>query len=325
MQSTERQWYVWLICISIAQWNAPCRMLLRRGPTLSKFALNRAEVALIHNLSKFNQIFNCYFVSCWWLEGFKISRNSSYLAIRSPVSWHASGIFDIILRTEWFSMECNTYIGSLISARRWPSTLLSLDVILVILTWVPQKVFKSRDKARRTFSVTTTTMPPRFGLLMRHRQGSTSAIPPIPPPLDGVDTTIASTDYAQKCREIMDLYRDLRNLGYDILFTFTVLFYHLNRCVRSVHTSFDLPRVVVIGGQSSKRPEIVSYATSLTVIAGGKSSLVEAVSGVSIPIILPGALLILFLQKKINVPRDSGTCTRHVCDRTVIAFCLYAP
>ena len=80
-------------------------------------------------------------------------------------------------------------------------------------------------------------------------------------PLDVVDNTIASTNYAQKCREIMDLYRDLRNLGYDILLTFTVLFYHLNCCLRSVHTSFDLPRVVVIGGQSSKRPEIVSYAT----------------------------------------------------------------
>jgi len=63
----------------------------------------------------------------------------------------------------------------------------------------------------------TTTMSSRFGLLMRPRQESTSAIPPIPPPpLDVVDNTIASTNYAQKCREIMDLYRDLRNLGYDI-------------------------------------------------------------------------------------------------------------
>ena len=131
-------------------------------------------------------------------------------------------------------------------------------------------------------------MSSRFGLLMRPRQESTPAIPPTPPPLDVVDNTIASTNYAQKCREIMDLYRDLRNLGYDILLTFTVLFYHLNCCLRSVHTSFDLPHIVVIGGQSSKRPEMISYATCLTVIAGGKSSLVEAVSGVSIPIILLG-------------------------------------
>jgi hypothetical protein len=93
----------------------------------------------------------------------------------------------------------------------------------------------------------------------------------------------------------MDLYRDLRNLGCDI--HFLRLFYHLNHRLRSVHTSFDLPRVVVIGGQSSKRPEIVTYATALTVIAGGKSSLVEAVSGVSIPVILVGALLIFFLKK----------------------------
>jgi len=71
---------------------------------------------------------------------------------------------------------------------------------------------------------------------------------------DGVGDAIAATDYALKCRELMELYRALRNLGADMI--------------------FDLPRVVVIGGQSS-----------------GKSSLVEAVSG-------------------INVPRDSGTCTR---------------
>ncbi|KAF9482869.1 hypothetical protein BDN70DRAFT_874456 [Pholiota conissans] len=66
--------------------------------------------------------------------------------------------------------------------------------------------------------------------------------------------TISSSDYARKCRDLMSLYRDLLDLG--------------------AQTMFDLPRVVVIGGQSS-----------------GKSSLVEAVSG-------------------INVPRDSGTCTR---------------
>ncbi|KAF8193681.1 P-loop containing nucleoside triphosphate hydrolase protein [Pholiota molesta] len=66
--------------------------------------------------------------------------------------------------------------------------------------------------------------------------------------------TISSSDYARKCRDLMGLYNDLLDLGAEAI--------------------FDLPRVVVIGGQSS-----------------GKSSLVEAVSG-------------------INVPRDSGTCTR---------------
>ncbi|KAF9482868.1 hypothetical protein BDN70DRAFT_379786 [Pholiota conissans] len=66
--------------------------------------------------------------------------------------------------------------------------------------------------------------------------------------------TISSSDYARKCRDLMALYKDLKELG--------------------AESMFDLPRVVVIGGQSS-----------------GKSSLVEAVSG-------------------INVPRDSGTCTR---------------
>ncbi|KAJ7242403.1 P-loop containing nucleoside triphosphate hydrolase protein [Mycena haematopus] len=65
-------------------------------------------------------------------------------------------------------------------------------------------------------------------------------------------TTISSGDYARRCRELMTLDKDLRALG--------------------ANTLFDLPSITVIGGQSA-----------------GKSSLVEAVSG-------------------INVPRDSGTC-----------------
>ncbi|KAJ7207815.1 P-loop containing nucleoside triphosphate hydrolase protein [Mycena pura] len=67
-------------------------------------------------------------------------------------------------------------------------------------------------------------------------------------------TTISSSSYASRCRELMAIDRALRALGGD--------------------TFFDLPSITVIGGQSA-----------------GKSSLVEAVSG-------------------INVPRDSGTCTR---------------
>ncbi|KAJ6552047.1 P-loop containing nucleoside triphosphate hydrolase protein [Mycena vulgaris] len=65
---------------------------------------------------------------------------------------------------------------------------------------------------------------------------------------------ISSGDYARRCRELMTLDKNLRALG--------------------APAFFDLPSITVIGGQSA-----------------GKSSLVEAVSG-------------------INVPRDSGTCTR---------------
>ncbi|KAG1792765.1 P-loop containing nucleoside triphosphate hydrolase protein [Suillus plorans] len=72
------------------------------------------------------------------------------------------------------------------------------------------------------------------------------------PPDTGVD--ISSTDYAHRRRELMKMMADLKSMGAEAL--------------------IDLPSVVVIGGQSA-----------------GKSSLVEAVSG-------------------INVPRDSGTCTR---------------
>ncbi|KAJ7187045.1 P-loop containing nucleoside triphosphate hydrolase protein [Mycena filopes] len=67
-------------------------------------------------------------------------------------------------------------------------------------------------------------------------------------------TTISSSEYARRCRALMALDRDLRALG--------------------AGRFFDLPSITVIGGQSA-----------------GKSSLVDAVSG-------------------ITVPRDSGTCTR---------------
>ncbi|RDB19012.1 Interferon-induced GTP-binding protein Mx [Hypsizygus marmoreus] len=74
-------------------------------------------------------------------------------------------------------------------------------------------------------------------------------------------TTLSSTSYARRCKELIRLDRDLRALG------------------AQVH--FDMPRLVVIGGQSA-----------------GKSSLVEGVTG-------------------INVPRDSGTCTRCPMECTV--------
>ncbi|EIN04160.1 hypothetical protein PUNSTDRAFT_138885 [Punctularia strigosozonata HHB-11173 SS5] len=73
---------------------------------------------------------------------------------------------------------------------------------------------------------------------------------------------ISTSAYAQKRKELMELTRDLFSMG--------------------AQTLIDLPRIVVIGGQSA-----------------GKSSLVEAVSG-------------------INVPRDSGTCTRCPVECSII-------
>ncbi|KAF9444432.1 hypothetical protein P691DRAFT_763392 [Macrolepiota fuliginosa MF-IS2] len=58
--------------------------------------------------------------------------------------------------------------------------------------------------------------------------------------------TISDGEYARKCRALMKLLRDLRNLG--------------------AHTVFDLPKIVVIGSQSA-----------------GKSSLIEAVTGITVP------------------------------------------
>ncbi|KAK0214373.1 P-loop containing nucleoside triphosphate hydrolase protein [Armillaria fumosa] len=81
---------------------------------------------------------------------------------------------------------------------------------------------------------------------------------------DGTAIPINQTEYAQRCREVMELYRALQDLGAGSLLT-------------------TLPKIIVIGGQST-----------------GKSSLVEAVSG-------------------INVPRDSGTCTRCPMECTMLS------
>ena len=49
----------------------------------------------------------------------------------------------------------------------------------------------------------------------------------------------------------------------------------------SVPAHFDLPRVIVIGGQSSESSRVFfpSQSSKLTCNTGGKSSLIEAVSG----------------------------------------------
>ncbi|KAH7883417.1 P-loop containing nucleoside triphosphate hydrolase protein, partial [Phlebopus sp. FC_14] len=87
----------------------------------------------------------------------------------------------------------------------------------------------------------------------RTSSASTSAAPPNDSDPE-FDIDLNTSSYARMRKELMQLINDLRSMGADVL--------------------IDLPTVVVIGGQSA-----------------GKSSLVEAVSG-------------------INVPRDSGTCTR---------------
>ncbi|KAG1878986.1 P-loop containing nucleoside triphosphate hydrolase protein [Suillus subluteus] len=96
-----------------------------------------------------------------------------------------------------------------------------------------------------------------------HTSPDTMSLPGSASPPDvGVD--ISSTDYALRRRELMKMMSDLKSMGAEAL--------------------IDLPSVVVIGGQSA-----------------GKSSLVEAVSG-------------------INVPRDSGTCTRCPMECTMSSY-----
>ncbi|KAK0441268.1 uncharacterized protein EV420DRAFT_1730365 [Desarmillaria tabescens] len=93
---------------------------------------------------------------------------------------------------------------------------------------------------------------------------------------DSATVPINQTEYAQRCREVMELYRALQELGADGLFP-------------------TLPKIIVIGGQSSKAVSSISIDTRVVLMSvfeqPERGSLVEAVSG-------------------INVPRDSGTCTR---------------
>ncbi|KDQ58274.1 hypothetical protein JAAARDRAFT_206926 [Jaapia argillacea MUCL 33604] len=83
---------------------------------------------------------------------------------------------------------------------------------------------------------------------------SSDTLPQIPDGSTVGDANLSDTDYARKRKQLLELTKELRAMG--------------------AETLIALPRIAVIGGQSA-----------------GKSSLVEAVSG-------------------INVPRDSGTCTR---------------
>lgn len=103
-------------------------------------------------------------------------------------------------------------------------------------------------------SVCGTLKAPESITTMSTSRNSSSPANDDPSDRGSEDDTISSTEYALRCREFLQFLKDLNNLGTD--------------------KYFDMPRITVIGGQSA-----------------GKSSLVEAVSG-------------------INVPRDSGTCTR---------------
>ncbi|KAI0368237.1 hypothetical protein BV20DRAFT_480715 [Pilatotrama ljubarskyi] len=94
------------------------------------------------------------------------------------------------------------------------------------------------------------------------------------------DMTLADSDYARKRRELLRLARSLEDLGANEL--------------------IELPRIVVIGAQSA-----------------GKSSLVEAVTGVSGCSLLVSAASDTSLAQ-INVPRDSGTCTRCPMECTIL-------
>ncbi|KAH9840532.1 P-loop containing nucleoside triphosphate hydrolase protein [Rhodofomes roseus] len=93
-----------------------------------------------------------------------------------------------------------------------------------------------------------------------HSEASTT---PFPEPVMATaqSTNIADTEYARQRREVYALLKDLKELG--------------------AQSNIRIPRIAVIGAQST-----------------GKSSLVEAVTG-------------------INVPRDSGTCTRCPMECTI--------
>lgn len=93
-----------------------------------------------------------------------------------------------------------------------------------------------------------------------------------------VPVDISTTDYARRRRELMEMMADLRSMGY-VLVDLVAGIAHTTSY--SADALIDLPAVVVIGGQSgSCFPFLESESRAQLDISAGKSSLVEAVSGV---------------------------------------------
>ena len=132
----------------------------------------------------------------------------------------------------------------------------------------------------RNFTTQSRSQPQSQVQPTDERASEEQDIPPIVQ--DGAGDNINSSDYAKRCREIMDLYRDLRDLGY--------LFFQV---VRDSSLTYFLSNSVCIPGsicpvsslsevnQVSAREPFTSGWIFLIACTGGKSSLVEAVSCVS--------------------------------------------
>ena len=112
------------------------------------------------------------------------------------------------------------------------------------------EIKKTQKRAPYLPTIPLTMLPFRRNRTGSQRQGSISSTG-ITPPLQNAASMvgISSTEYSRKCRELMELYRDLVALG---LVTPLPCTSHLaDISARRAKTIFDLPRVVVIGGQSS--------------------------------------------------------------------------
>ena len=94
---------------------------------------------------------------------------------------------------------------------------------------------------------------------------------------------MSDSAYARKRRELLVLAHDLKALGYVPQLAPRPQ-RDLTGCLFSARAAdLDVPRLVVIGAQSGNRPVVSAQARSVLsdLHAAGKSSLVEAVTGVS--------------------------------------------
>jgi hypothetical protein len=127
----------------------------------------------------------------------------------------------------------------------------------------------------------------------------------VSPPDTWVDVDISTSDYARRRRELMEMMTDLRFMGWVLV---DLVAHIAHTTSYSAETLIDLPAVVVIGGQSGLcSPSLAVRARLNCMFQRGKAHSSRPSAGYVSNI---QSFCLFLIMIKINVPRDSGTCTR---------------